>query len=302
MTSCMYIYNAEQRENLDGRDIMFPRTHPSPSCLYCIFVTAIVAVLYCRNQQPQQQVPSRQARHGSSSSPCDADDSRGDGRQGSVGPTRLTGPHDTPAAAAAAAGGRTAPEANEQQHKEQQPRANGMSQEAPPPPPPPPPSGALQQQQQQQQAVGTGGRPRTDDKQATAKKSAGMAAAAAAGGRADGGGGAAAASGRAGEISELLTAYDHEAPAASKAATAQAVAGLCALGPLEAVCAISMTLDKLVKQSDSACLPAVSQLLLDLAAFATNGAAEASKAGRKQQQQQGTGTKAAAAAAARTGS
>jgi hypothetical protein len=94
-----------------------------------------------------------------------------------------------------------------------------------------------------------------------------------------------AAGGRASEISELLVAYDREAAVERKAATQQAVAGLCALGPLEAVCAISMTLDKLVKQSDVSCMPAVSQLLLDLAAFAAQGASEAGTAAMQQQQQ-----------------
>jgi hypothetical protein len=92
------------------------------------------------------------------------------------------------------------------------------------------------------------------------------------------------AGGRASEISDLLVAFDREAAEDSKAATQQAVAGLCALDPLQAVCAISMTLDKLVKQSDVSVMPAVSQLLLDLAAFAANGASEASKAASKQQQ------------------
>lgn len=99
---------------------------------------------------------------------------------------------------------------------------------------------------------------------------------------------AAAAGGRASEISELLGAYDREAAVERKAATQQAVEGLCALGPLEAVCAISMTLDKLVKQSDVSCMPAVSQLLLDLAAFAAQGASEAGTAAMMQQAQQQT--------------
>jgi hypothetical protein len=83
-----------------------------------------------------------------------------------------------------------------------------------------------------------------------------------------------------------LVAFDREAAEDSKAATQQAVARLCALDPLHAVCAIGMTLDKLVKQSDVSVMPAVSQLLLDLAAFATNGASEACKAAGKKQQQQ----------------
>jgi hypothetical protein len=47
-----------------------------------------------------------------------------------------------------------------------------------------------------------------------------------------------------------------------------------------------MTLDKLVKQSDVSCMPAVSQLLMDLAAFAAQGASEASTAAVQQAQQQ----------------
>jgi hypothetical protein len=98
--------------------------------------------------------------------------------------------------------------------------------------------------------------------------------------------------GRASEISDLLVSFEREASGDSKAATQQAVAGLCALEPLHAVCAISMTLDRLVRQSDMSAMPAVSQLLLDVAAFAASGASEASKAAK--QQADATAAKAAA--------
>lgn len=94
----------------------------------------------------------------------------------------------------------------------------------------------------------------------------------------------------------MLVSFDREASGDSKAATQQAVAGLCALEPLHAVCAISMTLDRLVRQSDVSAMPAVSQLLLDLAAFAASGASEASRAAKQQ------AAAAAAKAAAQQGS
>jgi hypothetical protein len=78
--------------------------------------------------------------------------------------------------------------------------------------------------------------------------------------------------GRADDIAELVAAFSSAAPDERRQATAKAVQGLCSLQPVEAVCAISITLDKLVQQSDPACRSAVSQLLLDLAAYATAGA------------------------------
>lgn len=191
-----------------------------------------------RHSWSQQQ--QRLSRPGSSSSPCDADDSRGDSRQGSQGP------HP------GAAGRAQEPLGSADAHKQQQQqRVNGVTAE---------PLSASQQQQQQLDAS----HPQSG--------------------------------GRASEISDLLVSFDREASGDSKAATQQAVAGLCALQPLHAVCAISMTLDRLVRQSDVSAMPAVSQLLLDLAAFAASGASEASKAAKQQ------AAAGAAKAAARPGS
>lgn len=174
-----------------------------------------------------------------------------DSRQGSLGPASRRASQEPPAAAAAAAAGGAR---SSDQHKQQQ-QANGLEQA---------PSGP-----QQAAAAAAGARPSAA---AAARRGEGVAG------------------GRASEISDLLVAYDREAPQDRKAATQQAVAGLCSLAPLDAVCAISMTLDRLVKQSDAACMPHVSQLLLDLAAFAANGASEAGRA-----------AKAAAAAAGKQG-
>lgn len=200
----------------------------------------------------------RPSRHGSSSSPCDADDSRGDSRQGSLGPQPRRSSVEPQAHPSAAAAG-----------KAQQPRGSG---------------------QQQQQANGVVETPAGPQQQRLRGEQPEPKAAAAAAAAAGAGQVEAPAGGRASEIADLLVAYDREAAGDSKAATQQIVAGLCALDPLQAVCAISMTLDKLVKQSDVSVMPAVSQLLLDLAAFATHGANEASKvAQHEQQQQQATG-------------
>lgn len=224
-------------------------------------VTSPVAcgvLVCCRSQQQQQQ---RLLRPGGSSSPCDADDSRGDSRQGSQGPH----------AGAAGAGRAQEPWGSTEAHKQQQQRANGITME---------PLSASQQLQQQQRG-----------EQPHARKAA---AAAGAGGLVDPS--QPHAGGRASEISDLLVSFDREASGDSKAATQQAVAGLCALEPLHAVCAISMTLDRLVRQSDVSAMPAVSQLLLDLAAFAASGASEASRAAKQQ------AAAAAAKAAAQQGS
>jgi hypothetical protein len=80
------------------------------------------------------------------------------------------------------------------------------------------------------------------------------------------------------------------------------IEGLCGLAPLDAVCAIGVTLDKLVHQSKPSCLPEVAQLLLDLAAFAASGAAAARRATGQQQQRRQSVPAPGAAAAVQPGS
>eukprot|EP00878_Enallax_costatus_P020656 GHUV01021844.1.p1 GENE.GHUV01021844.1~~GHUV01021844.1.p1 ORF type:complete len:498 (+),score=214.25 GHUV01021844.1:903-2396(+) len=79
------------------------------------------------------------------------------------------------------------------------------------------------------------------------------------------------------EIVDLLAAYESEAAAESKQATTQAVQQLCELAPTEAVCAIAITLDKLIHQSEDSCRPAVFQIMQDLAAYITAEAAALQK-------------------------
>lgn len=73
------------------------------------------------------------------------------------------------------------------------------------------------------------------------------------------------------EIADLLAAFDNGAAADSRRATEQVVQQLCLLRPTEAVCAIALTVDKLVHQSEASCRPAVMQILQDLAAFIDAG-------------------------------
>jgi hypothetical protein len=159
-------------------------------------------------------------------------------------------------------------------------------------------SRAQQQQQQQQahsqeggggskQAASAGGRPRSREQQqqGASKLGGGAATRTPAAAGAGPGRGAAGAGGRCGEIADLLSAFQ-SAPPERRAAAQQVVDALCGLSPLDAVSAIGVTLDRLVHQSRPSCLADVSQLLLDLAAFAASGAAAANKAAAAQQQQQ----------------
>lgn len=75
------------------------------------------------------------------------------------------------------------------------------------------------------------------------------------------------------EIADLLAAYEAEAASDSKQATTQVVQQLCDLAPTQAVCAIALTLDKLMHQSEASCRPAVLQVMQDLAAYISAEAA-----------------------------